>query len=215
MNEISVLLADDHPVVREGLKKLLEEANINVVGEAGDGSEVLMLANELQPDVVLLDIEMPGINGIEAARELRKVNPNANIVMLTMHDEKDYLFKAIKAGAVGYVLKDRAPEELVQTLIDASKGLSRLDPNLATEILREFSEIETRKDEEFRLFSSLTAREREILKYLAQARSNKEIAKELYISDKTVRNHLRNIFEKLHINDRTAAAVLAVRKGLA
>lgn len=215
MEETTVLLADDHTIVREGLKRILEEAGIKVVAEAANGVETAEKASELQPDVILMDIEMPKLDGIEATRKIKKENPQAQVVILTMHEEKAYLFEAIKAGALGYVLKDRAPQELVETIKQASEGLSLLQPTMASEILKEFSQIEEKKEEQYKLYSTLTEREKEILKHLAQGKSNKEIAKALFISDKTVKNHLRNIFEKLHINDRTTAALIAVRQGLA
>ncbi|MBI4744465.1 MAG: response regulator transcription factor [Actinobacteria bacterium] len=215
MDEITVVIADDHTIVRRGLRKIMEEARVKVIGEVSCGTDVVKMASELQPDVILMDIEMPEMDGIEATRKIKQENPSGRIVVLTMHEEKEYLFKAIKAGALGYVLKDRAPEELVETVKAASKGMSLLQPSMASEILKEFAEIEARKDEQFRLYSTLTIREKEILSHLTQGLSNKEIAKSLFISDKTVRNHLKNIFDKLHINDRTTAAVIAIRQGLA
>lgn len=215
MAKTTVLLADDHTIVRKGLKKVLEEAGIKVLAEAADGKEALDKTAQLQPDVILMDIEMPNLDGIEATRKIKKENPGGKIVILTMHEEKSFLFEAIKAGALGYVLKDRAPQELVDTIKQASQGLSLLQPDMASQILKEFSQIEDKKDDQYKLYSTLTEREKEILKHLAQGKSNKEIAKALFISDKTVKNHLRNIFEKLHINDRTTAAVFAIRQGLA
>ncbi|MDP1809503.1 MAG: response regulator transcription factor [Actinomycetota bacterium] len=215
MAEINVVIADDHTIVRQGLKRLLQEADMNVVGETSSGLETVKLVAEVQPDVVVMDIEMPELDGIAATRQIKKENPRVNVVILTMHESEDYLFEAIKAGAIGYILKDQAADELVETIRAAAMGLSQLEPRMAGLILREFSEIETKKDRQSRLFATLTNREKEILQYVAQAMSNKEIAKVLFISDKTVRNHLGNIFEKLHINDRTAAAIIAIRHGLA
>ncbi len=216
MNTINVLIVDDHTVVRKGIAGLLEQAEIKIIGEAKDGCQALEMVQELQPDVVLMDISMPGIiDGIEATREIKKQSPTSQVVILTMHENKKYLFEAIKAGAIGYVLKDCATEELVKIVIEAAKGMSFLKPDIAFDVLKEFSSLEKKQKEQLEFYSLLTNREKEILKCLAKGMRNKEIAKELYISDKTVRNHLKNIFEKLHINDRTAAAVMAVRQGLA
>lgn len=214
MEEVTVLIADDHTIVRKGLRRILEEADINVVAEAADGIEAVQKATEFQPDVILMDVEMPHMSGIEAARKIKNDNPNAQVVMLTIHDEEQFLFEAIKAGAIAYVLKDRAPQELIEAIKMASQGLSLLQPSMASQILAEFARLGKKKKGPEHLYSNLSNREREILRLIAQGMSNKEIAKELFISDKTVKNHLRNIFSKLHINDRTTAAVIAIREGL-
>ncbi len=214
MEEISVLIADDHTIVRKGLRRILEEAGINVVAEAADGIEAVQKATEFQPDVILMDVEMPHMSGIEATKKIKNDNPNAQVVMLTIHDEEQFLFEAIKAGAIAYVLKDRAPQELIESIKMASQGLSLLQPSMASKILTEFTRLGKKKKGPEYLYSNLSNREREILRLIAQGMSNKEIAKELFISDKTVKNHLRNIFSKLHINDRTTAAVIAIREGL-
>jgi RNA polymerase sigma factor (sigma-70 family) len=215
MSETSVLIAEDHHIVRRGICRLLADAGFRVVGEAADGREAVDLAAELQPDVILLDIGMPEKNGIEAAREIKKIDPQAKIVMLTMHESSEYLFQAIKAGALNYVLKDRTAEDLIDAVTAAAQGLSLLEPAMASRILREFAEHESKALEQYRMLNKLTEREKDILRLLVQGQSNKEIAKTLFVSDNTVRNHLSNIFEKLHANDRTAAAVFAVKQGLA
>lgn len=211
---IHVLLVDDHPIMRQGLRRLLEDLECYEVTEAENGQEAYDKALAEQPDVVLMDIDMPVMNGLEACRKIKEENPNINIVMLSMHSEEEYLFEAIKAGAIGYLSKDKAGEELIGVIDSAAQGLSKLDPLLAAKVLAEFSKIEKRQEKEESLYKDLTAREKEILKYIAEGQSNKEIAKELFISDKTVKNHLKNIFAKLHINDRTKAAVIAIKEGL-
>lgn len=214
MDEITVLVVDDHTIMRQGLKRILEESNIKVIGEAADGSEAVEKVDQLQPDVVLMDIEMPRMSGIEATRIIRRENPQIYVVVLTIHEEEAMLFEAIKAGAIGYVSKDKAPQELLEVIRSASQGLSLLRPSMASKILNEFSQLQKKKTEQEQLYSTLSNREKEILSLIVKGMSNKEIAKTLFISDKTVKNHLRNIFSKLHINDRTTAAVIAVRQGL-
>lgn len=214
MDKITVLVVDDHTIMRQGLKRILEESNIKVIGEAADGYEAVEHVSQLQPDVVLMDIEMPRMSGIEATRIIKRENPQVYVVVLTIHEEEEMLFEAIKAGAIGYVSKDRAPEELLQVIESASQGLSLLRPSMASKILNEFSQLQEKKSKQEPLYGTLSNREREILGLIVKGMSNKEIAKTLFISDKTVKNHLRNIFSKLHINDRTTAAVIAVRQGL-
>jgi len=214
MSGISVLVVDDHTLMRQGLRRILEEAGMTVIGEAENGAQAVDLATRLEPDVVLMDIQMPGMDGIEATRNIKKVKAETTVVILTMHEEEAFLFEAIKAGAIGYLLKSRAPQELIQVIEAANEGMSLLQPSMASKVLNEFSDLQKRQDEKAKHYALLTAREREVLGCIAKGMSNKEIAAELYISDKTVKNHLSNIFEKLHINDRTSAAVMAVKEGL-
>ncbi len=213
MSNISVMIVDDHTLMRQGLRRILEEAGMDVVGEAENGQRAVELAAQLEPMVILMDIQMPVMDGIEATRNIKKEKEDATIVMLTMHEEEQFLFEAIKAGAIGYLLKSRAPQELIQVIEAASEGLSLLQPSMASKLLTEFTQLEKRAEKAKR-FESLTPREREVLALLSKGMSNKEIGKQLFISDKTVKNHLSNIFEKLHINDRTSAAVIAVKEGL-
>jgi DNA-binding NarL/FixJ family response regulator len=213
MDRISVLVVDDHTLMRQGLRRILEEADMHVIGEAENGVRAVQLATELEPDVILMDIQMPEMDGIEATRNIKRDKEEATIVILTMLEEEQFLFEAIKAGAIGYLLKSRAPQELIQVIQAANEGLSLLQPSMASKLLSEFSQIENHPVKTQR-YENLTPRERDVLGLIAKGMSNKEIGSELFISDKTVKNHLSNIFEKLHINDRTSAAVMAVKKGL-
>lgn len=213
MDKITILVVDDHTLMRQGLRRILEEAGMQVIGEAENGQRAVELATQLDPNVILMDIQMPLMDGIEATRNIKQNNEDATIVMLTMHEEEQFLFEAIKAGAIGYLLKSRAPQELIQVIQAASEGLSLLQPSMASKLLTEFSQMEKRA-EKVKRCEDLTPREREVLALIAKGMSNKEIAKQLFISDKTVKNHLSNIFGKLHINDRTSAAVMAVKEGL-
>lgn len=214
MEPTSVLIVDDHTLMRQGLRRILEEAGMNIVGEAENGQEAVTKAVELSPDVVLMDIQMPVMDGISATREIKAMAPHTTVVILTMHEEDEYLFQAIKAGAIGYLQKNKAPQELIKVIEAARQGLSLLPPALATRVLNEFAALSKYQDQKIKHYTQLTSREREVLKLIAQGLSNKEIAKELYISDKTVKNHLSNIFAKLQINDRTKAAIMAVKEGL-
>ena len=214
MEDIKILVVDDHALMRQGLRRILEDAGMTVVGDAENGAQAVDLATRINPDVILMDIQMPVMDGIEATRNIKKIKADATIVILTMHEEEQFLFEAIKAGAIGYLLKSRAPQELIQVIEAANEGLSLLQPSMATKLLNEFSEVQKTKDEQARHYAMLTAREREVLSLIAKGMSNKEIAAQLFISDKTVKNHLSNIFEKLHINDRTSAAVMALKEGL-
>lgn len=214
MEPISVLIVDDHTLMRQGLRRILEEAGMQIVGEAENGQEAVAKTLEVSPDVVLMDIQMPVMDGIQATREIKSLAPRTTVVILTMHEEEEYLFEAIKAGAIGYLQKNKAPQELIKVIEAAREGLSLLPPTLATRVLNEFAAISKQQEQKLKHYTQLTSREREVLKLIAQGLSNKEIAKELFISDKTVKNHLSNIFAKLQINDRTKAAILAVKEGL-
>ena len=214
MDGISVMVVDDHNLMRQGLRRILEEADIKVVVEAENGEQAVALSKEFETDVILMDIQMPVMDGIEATRIIKKTNKDATVVILTMHEEEQFLFEAIKAGAIGYLLKSRAPQELIQVIQAANDGLSLLQPSMASKLLNEFSDMKNNEDSRSSHFESLTTREREVLSYMSKGMSNKEIANELFISDKTVKNHLSNIFHKLHVNDRTSAAVMALKEGL-
>lgn len=207
-------MADDHTLFRAGLLKLLEEFGFTRLIEATNGREAIDLAIAEKPDIVLLDIEMPEVNGINACRQIKEANPNIKIVMLTMHEEDEFLFEAVKAGAMGYVLKNHASRDLLDAVEGALEGESRLDPQLASRLMNEFSRMQEREKKRADLFHKLTEREREILRLVTEGMSNKEIANKLFISDKTVKNHLKSIFDKLNINDRTKAAVIALKEKL-
>ena len=211
---IRVLLADDHALFRQGLKSLLEaEGDIRVIGEAKDGREALRAALETNPDVILMDIQMPGLDGAEATKEILKEKPDAKVVMLTMYRQDAYVFEAVKAGARGYLLKDVSADELIDAVRRVAAGEVLLDAELAEQIIQDFRAKEAEIPKSRR--ADLTDREVQILRLLAQGATNQEIADELGISEKTVRNRLSEIFAKLHLNNRTQAALYAIREGLA
>ena len=211
---IRVLLADDHALFRQGLRSLLEaEGDIRVIGEAKDGREALRAALETNPDVILMDIQMPGLDGAEATKEILKEKPDAKVVMLTMYRQDAYVFEAVKAGARGYLLKDVSADELIDAVRRVAAGEVLLDAELAEQIIQDFRAKEAEIPKSRR--ADLTDREVQILRLLAQGATNQEIADELGISEKTVRNRLSEIFAKLHLNNRTQAALYAIREGLA
>lgn len=211
---IRVLLADDHALFRQGVRRLLEAAeDIEVVGEADTGEATVRLVEELAPEIVLLDVAMPNLSGIDAARLIKTSSPRTGIIMLTVHADEGYLFEAIKTGAMGYLLKDATPEELVRAIRVVHGGEGLLAPTMAAKVMREFARTRETKDLAG-VLNPLTAREVEILQSVAEGLANKEIANRLSISERTVKNHLSNIMEKLHVNSRTQAAVFALRSGL-
>ncbi|MDQ2648416.1 MAG: response regulator transcription factor [Actinomycetota bacterium] len=211
---IRVLICDDHALFRRGLAMVLEsEDGIEVVGEASDGDEAVASAEDLVPDVVLMDVRMPKRSGIEATRAIAEVLPTARIVMLTVSDEEDDLYDAIKAGAAGYLLKEISIEEVAGAIRQVVDGQSLITPSMASKLLAEFTNLAKKADARQAVISpKLTTRELEVLKLVAQGMSNKEIAAELYISENTVKNHVRNILEKLHLHSRMEAVVYAVRE---
>lgn len=208
---IRILIADDHAVVREGLRLLINsEPGMEVVGQAADGVEAVQAAHALQPDVILLDLAMPRKNGIEAISEIRQENPQARILVLTSFAEDDKVFPAIKAGALGYLLKDSSPQELLHALRETYQGESSLHPVVARKLIRELhqpSDLQPAAE-------PLTEREVEVLRFVAQGLPNQEIAEKLAVSERTVRSHVGNILHKLHLANRTQAALYAVREGL-
>ena len=209
---IRVLVADDHAIVRKGICALLAtEADIEVVGEAQDGEQAIAVAQKAQPDVILMDLVMPSLDGLEAIRRIRACQPKARILVLTSFAGDDKVFPAIKAGALGYLLKDSGPEELVQAIEQVYRGQSSLHPSIARKVLRELSEAaEHRPDTD-----PLTEREIEVLQLVARGRSNREISGLLTISEATVRTHVSNILAKLGLCSRTQAALYALREGWA
>ena len=211
MDTISVLIVDDHPVVRRGLRTFLElHDDLRIVGEASTGSEAASLAEELVPDVVLMDLVLPDFDGIEATRRIRAVSPATSVIVLTSFADDDKIFPAIKAGATSYLLKDAEPQQLVEAVRLASRGEPLLHPKVAARLMQEVSAKGERDAVE-----DLTKRELQVLRLLAQGLSNKLIAQELVVSEKTVKTHVSNILAKLHLSHRTQAAVYAVRRGLA
>ena len=209
---IRVLIADDHAIVRKGLRALLAtEPGIEVVAEAEDGNEAVALVGRAQPDVVLMDLVMPGTDGLEATRSILEAQPKTRILVLTSFDSDDKVFPAIKAGALGYLLKDSGPEELVQAIQQVHLGESSIHPSVARKLLRQLA----RPDEPASGIEALTDREVEVLCLVAQGQSNRDIAEELTISEATVRTHVSNILGKLELCSRTQAALYALKKGLA
>jgi two-component system NarL family response regulator len=216
MNKTRVLIADDHQVVREGLSAILTtKEDIEVVGLAKDGVEAVEMTRKLLPDVVLMDISMPRMNGVEATREIKRENPHIGVVVLTMYAEEEYIFDLVKAGATGYLLKDADSSQIVKAIRAIADGESLIHPSVASKILNEFSLLAAGKGRKpGRIEHDLTDREITVLELVAEGKTNKEIANVLELSEKTVKNHVRNIFHKLHVYDRTQAAIHAIRKGL-
>ena len=211
MKEIRVLLADDHVIIRDGLKKILSmEEGIQVIGEAGDGDEAVLLAEQLSPDVILMDINMPKMNGIEASRIIKEQYPEIDIVALTIHDDEEYVYELLRAGISGYILKDIGTEELVGTIHKVTTGEPVFHPSIARKFLKEFR----RATEDPTERPHLTAREKEVLEHVARGEGNQAIADKLFISEKTVKNHLTSIFRKLGVEDRTQAVLYAVKNRL-
>jgi two-component system NarL family response regulator len=213
---VRVLVADDHALFRRGLVMVLaSEPGIEVVGEAEDGEDAIARAGELAPDVVLMDVRMPRTSGIDATRAIADVVPTAKILMLTVSDEEEDLYEAIKAGATGYLLKEISIEEVATAVRSVVAGQSLISPSMASKLLNEFTSLARRAEERTSVPSPrLTDRELEVLKLVAQGMSNREIATALYISENTVKNHVRNILEKLHLHSRMEAVVYAVREKL-
>lgn len=223
-NTIRVLIADDHALLREGLRKILElEDDIEVIGEAVDARDVIEKTQELRPDVVLMDINMPEGGGLAATRAIRENHPEVDVVVLTIHDDEEYVVELVNAGAKGYLLKDVDPSRLVDAIRRVRGGEAFIPTNLMTRVFRQFHRRATeaappppsvsiqRRSSGHEL---LTERELEILQQIVDGHTNKEIAQTLFISEKTVKNHVTNILRKLDLSDRTQAAVFAIRNGL-
>ncbi|HEY8340417.1 MAG TPA: response regulator transcription factor [Egibacteraceae bacterium] len=213
---IRVIVADDHALFRRGLEMVLaSEDDIEVVAEAGDGAEVVALAIEHMPDLVLMDVRMPVQGGIAATKAIREALPHTKILMLTISDEEEDLYDAIKAGANGYLLKEISIDEVADAIRSVHAGQSLISPSMASKLLTEFAAM-ARKGEERQQMPTprLTDREMEVLALVAQGMNNRDIAKELFISENTVKNHVRNILEKLHLHSRMEAVVYAVREKL-
>lgn len=210
-----IMLVDDHVLFRKGLASLLStRQEMQVVGEASDGLEAIELAGETLPDVILMDIHMPKIDGLEATRRIKQDMPHVNIVMLTASEDDKSLFEAIKSGAQGYLLKNLEPYQLFDLLESLSRGEAPLSGAIAARILKEFARPVAAAADQPVVVETLTSRETVILQLVAEGLTNKEIATNLVISENTVKIHLRNILEKLHLQNRIQAAVYAVRKGL-
>ncbi len=211
---INVLIADDHRLFREGLRDLLRfEKDIAVTGEAADGLSAIAMARELEPDVVLMDINMPQVDGFAATRAILDEKPDTGIVILTMYEETPQIRQAIGAGAVGYILKTAAVEDVAVAVRAAAKGTASLDPGVATKVLNQFRRM-VQQDRDRNGPSDLTEKDVQVLRLIGKGRSNKEIAHELSYSESTVKNRLSVLFEKIDVRDRTQAAIFAISNGL-
>jgi two-component system, NarL family, response regulator LiaR len=213
MNEpITILIVDDHAVVRQGVRTLLgTHPDLQVVGEAESAEEALPLVEELVPDVVLLDLLLPGMNGVEATRQIKRISPRSQIVVLTSYGEDEHLFPALRAGALSYLLKDIRPRELAEGIRKAARRESVLHSRVAARMIAEVREAKRKAPP---AFAELTSRELEVLQLLADGQTNADIAEHLVLSEKTVRGYVSNILSKLHLADRTQVAVLAWKLGL-
>jgi DNA-binding NarL/FixJ family response regulator len=214
LDALRVLLVDDHDLFRTGLRNLLEEQSLSIVGEASSGNEAVRLVRELAPDVVVMDLNMPGMNGVEATRHITGLAPLTRVVVLTISDQDADVMDAILAGACGYLLKDSSIQELIQGIRAAAVGESLISPNIASKVLQRVRSTSTHADAAETIRAELSDREIEVLKLIANGKDNAEIAGELHISPKTVKNHISNILMKLQIGNRIQAAVYAVRSGI-
>jgi DNA-binding NarL/FixJ family response regulator len=205
------MLADDHRMLREGLRRSMSDQGFDVIGEARDGDEAIRLAEELQPEVILMDVTMPEVDGVEATRQIRLQFPEIRIVMLTMHADQEVLAAAIRAGASGYLVKDCSTEEIASAVRMAASGETALSPQLAASMLDEVRKLDQPANDEERV---ITRREEEVLQLIANGCSTPEVAEKLFISQKTVKNHLASIYQKLDARDRTQAVLQAVRMGI-
>ncbi len=209
--KISILIADDHSMIREGLKQLLElEQNFNVIGFADNGRKAIDKINELHPDILLLDVNMPVLGGIETLAEIRKNNINVKVIILTIHNEREYLIKAVELGCDGYILKESDSDELKNAIYNVYEGKRYIQPNM-TPMLNSYL---ASKAEDDKKLVGLTKREIQVLKLVAEGMFNRDIAERLEISERTVKNHIANIFKKIQVSDRTQAAVFAIKNNL-
>jgi DNA-binding NarL/FixJ family response regulator len=214
---ISILLVDDQAIVREGLRSMLSlEPDITIVGEAGNGEEAIRRARELHPQIVLMDVRMPGMDGLTALEQLKRVMPKASVIMVTLYDDPDYLLKAVAVGAAGYILKDASREELVRAVRVTAEGGAIVAASLLPQLLRKMGQLMAfpAGAPTFVPLEEPSERELEVLGMIAEGRTNQEIAEKLIISPTTVKTHVQNILRKLGVSDRTQAAVYAVRYGL-
>ena len=213
--KISVMIADDHVLMREGLKQLLElEEDIDVIIQAGDGNDAVDKALEYNPNVILLDINMPKMNGIDVLRRLKDLGVKSNVIMLTIHEDKEYLFETVKIGADGYVLKDSDADSLIKAIRDVNHGKSYIQPSIASMLVEDLGQNDVEINKELAKIRLLTKREYEVLTLIAEGLNNKDIAEKLYISEKTVKNHVSSIFKKIEVNDRIQAAIFAFKNNI-
>jgi len=214
LGKITVVLADDHVLMRKGLRKILEmEEDIEVIGEASDGDEAIKVVMDKKPQVLLLDINMPKLNGIEVTKALKSKGIDSEIVILTVYDDREYLLELIKLGISGYILKDIEPHGLIEAVRSASRGETYIQPNLTRALVAEYNRL-TQPISGRGINKNLTVREKEVVKYIAEGMSNGEISHKLGISDKTVKNHVSSILRKLNLMDRTQVAVFAIKNKL-
>ncbi|NPA26890.1 MAG: response regulator transcription factor [Chloroflexi bacterium] len=217
MNDrITVLIVDDHAVVRQGVRAFLEtQPDIQVIGEAASGAEAVRLVERYAPDVVLMDLVMPGMDGVEATRAIKRLSPRSQVIVLTSYHDDEHIFPAIRAGALSYLLKDVSPDALADAVRRAARGEAVLHPRVAARLVQEIhAERKQAPSQAMSAFADLTERELEVLRLIAQGLSNAEIAARLYISERTVKSHVSNILSKLHLADRTQAAIYAWKQGL-
>ena len=209
---ITVMIVDDHEMVRKGARGYLDaQPGITVVAEAESGAEAVQLAREVVPDVVLMDLVMPGMDGVEASRKVKDISPRTQIIVLTSYHQDEHIFPALQAGAISYLLKDVKASELVEAILRAAKGEATLHPRVAARVIKQFSTEEPTRSN---LFTELTEREMEVLTLIAKGHTNQRIAEDLVISIGTVKGHVSNILSKLHLADRTQAAVYAWQEGI-
>jgi two-component system, NarL family, response regulator LiaR len=211
-NPITILLVDDHSVVRMGIAAYFNTLpDFEVIGEAGSGAEAVRIVEQCAPDVVLMDLLMPGMDGVEATRQIRRMSPRTQVIVLTSHHDDEHIFPAIRAGALSYLLKDIDPDDLAEAVRQAHAGEAVLNPRVAARMVKEVQGV---REDKTNPFTELTDRELDVLRLIADGRSNQEIAEILVISEKTVKSHVSNLLSKLHLVDRTQAAVYAWREGI-
>lgn len=213
---IRVLVVDDHPVYRDGLITMLRSrpSNIEVIGEASDGAEAVAMVGTLNPHVVLMDIKMAGMDGIEATRQIKQLSPDVKVLALSAYEDDDYVLEMVKAGASGYMLKDADNTIIISGIEAVHEGKARIHPRLAMKVFQAFAEISNENQRDKDIFDGLTEREIEILRLIARGMTNRQVSNHLWISERTVDNHVQNIYKKLNISDRTQATLYAVRKGI-
>ncbi|NLG52267.1 MAG: response regulator transcription factor [Chloroflexi bacterium] len=213
---IRILLVDDQAIVREGMRSMLSlEVDITVVGEAASGGEALNLISQLKPDIVLMDVRMPGMDGLTALRHAKNLSPQTSIIMVTLYDDPDYLFQAVAAGAAGYILKDASREELVRAVRITAEGGAIIAPSMMPQLLQRVGQaIQPTASSSCAPLQELSPRELEVLRLIAEGHTNTAIAEQLILSPTTIKTHVQNILQKLGVSDRTQAAVCAVRWGL-
>ncbi|MBU4302068.1 MAG: response regulator transcription factor [Actinobacteria bacterium] len=211
MPPIKVMIVDDHNLVREGLKAVFaQRIEIEVIAESGSGEEAVEIAAEIEPDVILMDVRMPGMNGIQATRLIREANPEVKIVILTMLNQDGYVYEAVKAGATGYMLKSTSSDDLVEAIQAVHEGKALLHPDATAQLLKEFVTLADKRTRDY----GLSNREMEVLQLLSEGKTNKQIAKDLWISEQTVKTHVAHIFDKLGTSHRTETVAQALRSGL-